>query len=113
MSARRRLVSGDEAKRATRQHTRPCGDCPWRRDALPGWLGSLTIDEWLRATHGEARIDCHTLRGVQCAGAAIYRGNVCKSPRDPKILRLPADRTTVFASPTQFIDYHRNGKEDA
>lgn len=96
---RRRLVSSDEATPSRTQHTRPCGDCPWRRDALEGWLGNLTADAWLAAAHGDARIDCHTLIGPQCAGSAIYRANVCKLPRDPATLRLPADRRNVFAEP--------------
>jgi len=42
---------------------RPCNDCPWRRKSCAGWLGPFGIK--------------------QCAGAAVYRANVCKSPRDP------------------------------
>ena len=108
---RRRLVTADEARPATTQHTTPCGDCPWRVDALPGWLGSNTPEEWLQAAHGEARVECHTLLGAQCAGAATYRANVCKIPRDADQLRLPADRTGVFPTPMAFRAYHTD--EDA
>lgn len=104
---RRVLVSGDEAIPTDRQHRSPCGDCPWRKDALPGWLGTMTPEEWLRAAHGEDRIDCHTLEGPQCAGAAIYRANVCKHPRDPELLRLPFDRDLVFDDPRKFLAYHK------
>lgn len=103
---RRVLVSSDEAVPATRQHTKPCGDCPWRRDALPGWTGGLTPETWIRGAHGDEQIDCHTLTGAQCAGAAIYRANVCKRPRNPETLRLPADRDHVFESPTEFLEHH-------
>ncbi len=103
---RRRLVSGDEAKPTTKQHTKPCGDCPWRKDALAGWLGSRTADEWLRSAHGEDAMYCHTRLGPQCAGAAIYRANVCKKPRDPEALKLPADREKVFTTPREFKDHH-------
>jgi hypothetical protein len=102
----RKLVSSDEAKPSSRQHRDPCSDCPWRRDALPGWLGEMTAGEWIQAAHGEARIDCHTVIGPQCAGAAIYRANMCKKPRDPKVLRLPVDHQEVFSSPTEFCDHH-------
>lgn len=101
-----RLVSADEAVPAVDQHRTPCGDCPWRRDALPGWLGSLSADDWLRAAHGEATADCHTLTGAQCAGLATYRANVCKRPRNPAALQLGPDRDTVFAGPAEFRDYH-------
>lgn len=103
----RKLVSHDEAEQADGQHTEPCSDCPWSRDALHGWLGDRTVDDWLQAVHGESQIYCHTLLGAQCAGSAIYRANVCKLPRDEGCLRLKADRAAVFASPAEFKTYHQ------
>jgi hypothetical protein len=73
---------------------------------MEGWLGSMSVEAWLAAAHGEARIDCHTLKGPQCAGAAIYRANVGKLPRDRDLLRLPSDRVTVFATRPEFVEYH-------
>ena len=107
MSRGRQFVSGHEATVSGRQHKRPCSDCPWSPKSLPGWLGNMTVEEWIAAAHGEARVDCHTLIGPQCAGFAIYRANVCKRPRDPDQLRLPADRTLVFANAPAFRDHHR------
>lgn len=98
--ARRRL------RVAPKQHTRPCSDCPWRREAQPAWLGALSVEDWIQAAHGEAKIDCHIHKGPECAGAAIYRANVCKSLRDTSRLRLPPDRVAVFASPAEFRAYH-------
>lgn len=103
---RRQLISSDEAAEAKGQHEKPCSDCPWARAALHGWLGGLSVDEWLAAAHGEANIECHALQGAQCAGAAIYRANMCKLPRDPDILRLPANRASVFATPMEFREHH-------
>lgn len=103
----RQLVSAHEATRSSRQHTRPCSDCPWSPKSIPGWLGRLTAEEWIAAAHGETHVDCHTLIGPQCAGVAIYRANVCKLPRDPEQLRLPADRTRVFPNAAAFRDHHR------
>lgn len=103
---RKQLVSSDEAVASTRQHVRPCADCPWALTALHGWLGGLTADDWLKAAHGDARIECHTLTGAQCAGAAIYRRNVCKMPRAADALRLSADRVRVFTSPADFKAHH-------
>jgi hypothetical protein len=109
----RQLVSSDEARPAKRQHETPCSDCPWRRKALPGWLGSMTAEEWVAAAHSETRIDCHTLIGAQCAGAATYRANICKRPRDPELLLLNSDRVVVFARPHEFLDHHNHkGKPD-
>ncbi len=102
------ITSDDEENTtiATKQHRTPCSDCPWARKALPGWLGSMTAGEWLQAAHGEAEIECHTILGAQCAGSAIYRGNVCKTPRYPQILVLPANRELVFATPKEFKEHH-------
>jgi hypothetical protein len=115
MKKRRLLVSAEEARPSKKQHVRPCGDCPWRRDALKGWTGASTTKEWLTYAHGEDIVYCHTMSGPrdgstmgpQCAGLAIYRANVCKIPRNrAQQLILPADRGAVFASPAEFKQYH-------
>lgn len=103
---RRKLISSEEAVPIKGQITKPCTDCPWAREALPGWTGSLSPLDWLNAAHGEARIECHVYNGPQCAGVAIYRANVCKTPRDPATLQLPADREKVFATPAEFLQHH-------
>ena len=101
------MTSEDEAVPCSVQPKTPCHDCPWRRKAIPGWLGDATAWDWIQTAHSDARIDCHALKGPQCAGAAIYRANVCKKPRDESVLRLPVDRTKVFASPAEFTEHHR------
>lgn len=100
------LKDSTQAVRAKRQHTGPCSDCPWARTALPGWLGSLGPEEWIKVAHSDAVVDCHTLVGARCAGIAIYRRNVCKSVSPPN-LKLEADKIKVFAWPPEFIDHHK------
>lgn len=65
--------------------------------------------------HGEVAIACHLTIEVdgewagnvkQCAGAAIYRANVCKSPRDPEIALLPQDKEKVFGF-GEFLEHHQ------
>ncbi|MDD5305006.1 MAG: hypothetical protein PHS14_18055 [Elusimicrobia bacterium] len=107
----RRLISSDEGVIAEKQHHRPCSDCPFARTALPGWTGSDTPEEYVQAAHSESRMECHTLLGAQCAGAAIYRANVYKLPSDPDHLKLPSDRERVFASRNEFLDHHE-GADD-
>lgn len=102
-----RLKVGSEAKPRKAQHTSPCSDCPFARKSLPRWLGRMTAEDWVLAAHGEVWIDCHTVSNWQCAGAAIYRANVCKVSRDAKQLRLPRNRTSVFASPLEFLAHHK------
>lgn len=91
----------------------PCNDCPWHREAAPGWLGPMSTEEWLEAAHGETPIACHkTLDGSswegakQCRGAAIFRANVCKLPHNPTVAHGPVDRESVFANSIEFREYH-------
>ena len=93
--------------RPATQHTTPCHDCPWRRKAIPGWLGEDEAKDWIERAHGECAVECHTNEGHQCAGMAIYRANVAKSTRYPSlILELPHDTVSVFASPAEFYAHH-------
>lgn len=102
---RRQLISSDEAVKAKCQHKAPCSDCPWSRQSLNGWLGGASIDAWLHRAHGDDVVDCHTLRGAQCAGIAIYRRNVCKRSH-PINLVLPKDEVAVFSTPMEFRAHH-------
>lgn len=104
---RLKLISSNESTRSRVQHKKPCSDCPWRRDALPGWLGGFTPESWVATAHSDSLVKCHTIRGPQCAGTAIYRANVCKVPRDDKALRLPANRDQVFGTPIEFLTHHK------
>ncbi len=105
---RRVVVTSSEARTAPKQHTKPCSDCPWRRDSVAGWLGPLKPEEWVEAARSDIRVPCHVISNQQCAGAAIYRANTCKSPRDPGALKLPKDAKKVFSAITgsDFIEYH-------
>lgn len=109
-----RLICSDEATLAKTQPTKPCTDCPFARASLPGWLGGIPIQDWLAAVHSDSLMVCHVHPNVQCAGAAIYRRNVCKLLQDPSLLVLPADRQLVFATPMEFTKHHSNpGVPDA
>lgn len=113
----KQLVNGEEAEPCEKQPTAACSDCPWSRKALKGWLGSLSTDEWLEVAHGESSAACHALKSPDgdewvCAGLAIYRANVAKSPRDPSALRLPSDREKVFGSRDEFRKHHEKEKNE-
>jgi|SRR5208337_961993 len=102
----RQCITTEEAPHSNLQHTRPCTDCPFARTALPGWLGPYKREIWVQLLHGDERIDCHAIKGPQCVGAAIYRANVCKLPRDKSLLLLNPNRTLVFAGPGEFLRHH-------
>lgn len=93
--------------------TRPCNDCPWRRTAPAGWLGPMDAEDWIRLALSDEPIACHqtlvedrSWEGAsQCAGAADFRSNICKSPRDPNVAQ-GSPNPEVFARPNEFIEYH-------
>ena len=106
---RKQLLTSADAIEEKKQHISPCSDCPWARKSLPGWLGPHTTWEWLNIAHGDGRMECHTrtIMGepAQCAGASIFRANICKLTRGPN-LRLPADKVKVFAWDDEFATHH-------
>jgi hypothetical protein len=92
-----------------------CAECPWSRDAVPGHLGPNDAETWCEVAHSDSPVACHmtlTHEGwlspnvKQCAGVAIFRGNIGKSPRDPRIERWERNVDTVFAWDDEFIAYH-------
>lgn len=105
----------------------PCSDCPWRRNATAGWLGPHDAFEWLNIVHGDSPIACHQTitetndEGTgdwehpairQCRGAAIYRENRCKSPRNPNVATGPVDKERVFARDEEFVEHHTGERLD-
>lgn len=91
----------------------PCNACPWRREAAPGWLGPYDAQQWVSLAGSDQPIACHKtiLRdgdwdgAKQCAGAAAYRANSFKSPRDPEVACGPK-RDDVFKTSTEFMEHH-------
>lgn len=103
---------------------RPCKQCPFRRTALPGYLGDNRTEDFVQAAMGEGKMPCHSTidyvdpkwmtkflagkHGTQCKGRAIFQANNCKLPRDREILRLESDHKLVFSTPREFAEYHAN-----
>lgn len=93
---------------------RPCNECPWRRESWAGHLGPFTAEQWVDLAHSDTAIACHkTIKeegewdgAMQCAGAAIYRANVVKRPRDPAVAVGEQDKEAVFARPYEFVEHH-------
>lgn len=102
------------------QHKKPCRECPWRRNSLPGYLGASNPLEFLQTSEAETRMPCHLTvdyddpewerkqnHAPQCAGRAIHFKNRCKNPRNRGLLtEVEADREGVFTFPQEFIDHH-------
>lgn len=98
-----------ESKVTQAQHSRPCHDCPWRRAAIPGWLGGATPETFLAQGQGDMPMECHCQKSSEgkqweCVGAAVFRSNICKRPRFA--MTQPRDTVTVFASSEEFLKHH-------
>ena len=101
---------------------KPCNDCPFRRQAMRGWLGPYGPDEVLdliryepfpchQTIHGDdVPFDDEALRG--CAGAAIYLNNTCEMSRCGDTLQHQRDLKSsehsedVFNRPDEFVQHH-------
>lgn len=78
---------------------------------------------WIESAHSDSPLMCHkTLHREQhdftdpdirqCRGAAIFRANVHKVPRNPTAVTGPRDTATVFASNAEMIDHHEGHDRD-
>lgn len=99
------------------QHTKPCKGCPFRKDIKPGELGGSAPKVYVAQAVLDFWLPCHeavNYRGKasnfeevsQCAGAAIFRSNAGCPPRNRRLLSLPSDTGTVFASLAAFYAHH-------
>ena len=104
----KKLIFTGEAMPASKRLIRACSDCPLRRDALSGWLGGSTPEEYTRLCHSDAVVKCHVHAGSRCAGLAIYRKNTCKS--QPSEHALPGDHVSIFSNLMQFIEHRRDAR---
>src|SRR5260370_14675282 len=96
----------------------PCAQCPFKKGAAPGWLGSYTADIILNHILGETPFPCHITVDYEadnwretifaadskvqaCAGFLIMNRKFAKLPRDPEAghhaMRLNRDHPEVFA----------------
>jgi hypothetical protein len=86
--------------------TTPCSECPFRKKALPGWLGGGGPEDFVGDTMNDALMPCHTDKNFikardtehtaeewteslvsgniqHCAGARIFFKNQCKVSVNP------------------------------
>jgi hypothetical protein len=104
----------------------PCNDCPFRRNARPGWLGADEADNFVRgalADFSDNPLPCHKTidytdpywlkdqypDSALCAGALIFARNQCKNPRDPERaewVRSVDESDNVFRYPWEFYEFH-------
>lgn len=103
-----------------------CNSCPFRRKAMPGWLGRAEPEGFIASILDEEPLPCHPtidyedpwwhgkwfsgMIGEMCRGALVFQANIAKLPRGPEIPTVEPDTDAVFATPKEFIDHHRSAK---
>ena len=103
----------------------PCGECPFHRKSMPGWLGPWDALSILQVI-GSAALPCHQTIAEReeddmemCAGAAIYMNNhlqLCRvapfSAFQGVLTEVPdAVKETVFSGRAEFWTHHGNGPD--
>ena len=94
----------------------PCQTCPWSRKTQPGLLGGSPVDVYIGQVVQAFWLPCHNSAHYEgkrsdvnevneCHGAAIMRSNL-ELPEFQGLLRLPADKESVFADLYEFFAFH-------
>lgn len=96
---------------------KPCHECPFRANALRGYLGGFSARETYGAAVSEDDFDCHLTRAEgaerrHCAGRLMFATKMCKSfrRRDLEQARqaLKQQAPDVEILGRNFIEYHEN-----
>jgi hypothetical protein len=106
----------------------PCDECPFRRnnklDNSDGRPGGSDPTVYIGQAMGPFWLPCHkdnAYRGkdsdpsqvIQCAGAAVFRSNIGRDGLMPRgLLRLPMNKTKVFATPEELLAHYRGVSVD-
>lgn len=106
--------------------TKMCAECPFRANALRGWLGPWTVQDFEDFIHKEGVFICHVdlkqkldqgmtneevmEEGEHCVGMLRYMNSVCKLSRDKDKAaaqhRVAEIKDKPLISPFQFRAYH-------
>lgn len=95
--------------------SKPCSECPFRKDSAQGWLGPYTVPDLLDFARRDIEFPCHKSMGTKneriCRGFLHYRNNTGKSARQPSRLKTCEQRTyrqenNCFETPMQLAEHH-------
>jgi hypothetical protein len=95
--------------------SKPCGQCPFKKNSIKGYLGGFTIEETLETAKSEHSFICHKTRETpnqkECSGRLLFASKVCKSFKNPELekLRLEAkeNNSTENILGFDFKEHHK------
>ncbi len=85
--------------------TRPCRDCPFRKDSMEGWLGKERMEQILAS----GSFTCHKKRHLQCAGHMLLKGGESDFVQLAERLGMKLDlsgRDLVFDTKRACVEHH-------
>ena len=105
-----------------------CNDCPFRRKAMPGWLGGGSPESFIDCMQRDEPLPCHQtvdyddphwlvkwtaqrqagkFSPKMCAGSLIFMANKLQRPHTPGFPTMPRDIENVFSNSVEFVRHHR------
>ena len=104
---------------------KPCKECPFRRESMPGWLGPWGAQDIINHLQFDGVFPCHkTIKHDKmtdddpslehCAGATIHLNNKIQRHRHPVVAKHQKElsgiaqeiKDSVFQWSNEFVDYH-------
>lgn len=97
--------------------TKPCPECPFRKESLNGWLGGYSPEATALYAVQEEDFHCHLTRGTKnpkhCAGRMLFAKRNCKIFRRPDlekiknaVLALNPDYKETILDIGEFVLHH-------
>lgn len=101
----------------TNHMSRPCSECPWRKEHLSGWLGGYPAEYFADALRANEIHPCHKNDhgpdhpdSLLCAGALAVAANSCIQPyrteRAIEAMAAIGRREDCFAHYSLFFKHH-------
>lgn len=98
---------------------KPCKECPFKKNSLPGWLGGETAQSTFDMVSHEVDFACHMTRDKdvekmsRCRGFLLFTIKSCKTPKYnvelKKIIdsmkKVTNDLTNILSIP-EFFKHH-------
>lgn len=96
---------------------KPCDECPFRTNALPGWLGGETPETTYDHIMTEGDFSCHKTRHKavkeqdRCRGSLLFLRQACKIPRynvplKEALMKIDWKNIQGILRQDCFIEYH-------
>lgn len=101
---------------------KPCNECPFRKDSIPGWLADYTPEQLHQVVMSENPFPCHRTHDHDlyfeetkdyplCAGALRYMKQGGKIPRDPdlakEVAKITTDDCSNILTIAEFFKHHK------